>query len=141
VTRAMKYSLNGKRSLLLFTDIASQTLLGLVGHLKTHFPAMYRLYLIMKNRTEPPTKDELAITSGEKAMDAEAASLYLGQVEVASSVSLLSMFAKQSQENVVSEMPYNPSSISLTILPGKGFRRGDLQETLSRVGCHLRSAI
>jgi hypothetical protein len=95
----------------------------------------------MKNRTKPPTKDELAIASGEKAMDAEVASLYLGQVEVASSVSLLSMFAKQSQENVVSEMLYNPSSISLTILPGKGFRRGDLQETLSRVGCCLRSAI
>jgi hypothetical protein len=66
----------------------------------------------MKHRTEPPTKDELAIASGEKDMDAEAASLYLGQVEVASSVSLLSMFAKKSQESVVSKILFNPSLIS-----------------------------
>jgi len=66
----------------------------------------------MKHHTEPPTKDGLAIASGEKDMDAEAASLYLGQVEVASSVSLLSMFAKKSQESVVSKILFNPSLIS-----------------------------
>ncbi|KAF8126752.1 hypothetical protein EV363DRAFT_1524320, partial [Boletus edulis] len=43
VTRAMKYSVN-----------------GLVGHLKTHAQAMYRLYVILKDRTEPPTTDDLA---------------------------------------------------------------------------------
>lgn len=81
VTRAMKYSLN-----------------GLVGHLKTHFSAMHRLYLIMKDRTDPPTDEELAIASGKKVLDEKAAKSYLGRVK-APSANLVSMFAKQPQEN------------------------------------------
>jgi hypothetical protein len=104
VTRAMKHSLNGKRLLLLFTDIVShKPIVGLVGHLKTHFPAMYRLYIILKDRTDPPTDDELAIASAEKVLDTESANAYLGRVE-ATSANLLSMFAKQSQENAVSKI-------------------------------------
>ena len=100
----MKYSLNGKQPLLLFTDTVShKSLAGLVGHLKTHFPAMYRLYIILKDRTGPPTDDELAIASAEKVLDTEAANAYLGRVEAASA-NLLSLFAKQSQENVVSKI-------------------------------------
>jgi len=100
----MKYSLNGKQPLLLFTDLVSQkSIVGLVGHLKRHFPAMHRLYIILKNCTEPPTDDELAIASAEKVLDTEAANTYLGQVEAASA-NLLSMFAKQSQENMVSKI-------------------------------------
>ena len=113
VTRAIKYSLNGKRSLLLCANIvtqASSILVGLVGHLKTHFPAMYRLYLVLKDRTNPPTDEDLAIASRKKILDAETANSYLGQVEAASA-NLLSMFAKQSQEHAVSEILYSPSSI------------------------------
>ena len=100
----MKYSLNGKQLLLLFTDIVShKPIVGLVGHLKTQFPAMYRLYIILKDRTDPPTNDELAIASAEKVLDAGSANAYLGQVGVASA-NLLSMFAKQSQENAVSKI-------------------------------------
>jgi len=69
---------------------------------------MYRLYLILKDRTNSPTDEELAIASGKKVLDAEAADSYLGRVEVASA-NLRSMFAKQSQENAVSEIPYSPS--------------------------------
>jgi hypothetical protein len=69
--------------------------MGLVGHLKTHFPAMYRLYLILKDCTNPPTNEELAIASGKKVLDAEVADSYLRQVEVASA-NLCPMFAKQS---------------------------------------------
>jgi hypothetical protein len=105
VTRAMKYSLNGKQPLLLFTDVVSQkSIVGLVGHLKTHFPAQYRLYLILKDRTDPPTDEDLAIASGEKVLDAEAANAYLRRVEVAASANLLSMFAKQTQVNAVSRL-------------------------------------
>ena len=100
VTRAMKYSLNGTCPLLLFADIVSQSTVSLVGHLKTHFLAMYRLYNILKACTDPSTDEELAIASGEKVLDVEAADTYLGQVEVASA-NLLFMFAKQSQENVL----------------------------------------
>jgi hypothetical protein len=98
----MKYSLNSKQLLLLFTNIIShKSIAGLVGHIKTHFPTMYRLYIILKDWTKPPTDDKLAIASTEKVLDAEAANAYL--VEVASA-NLLSMFAKQSQENSVSKI-------------------------------------
>ena len=98
----MKYSLNSKQLLLLFTNIIfHKSIAGLVRHIKTHFPAMYRLYIILKDRTKPPTDDELAIASAEKVLDVEAANAYL--VEVASG-NLLSMFAKQSQENSVSKI-------------------------------------
>ena len=90
-------------ALSLFADIVSQSTVGLVGHLKTHFLAMYRLYNILKACIDPPTDEELAIVSGEKVLDAEAANAYLKQVEVASA-NLLSMFAKQSQENVASKI-------------------------------------
>jgi hypothetical protein len=83
----------------------SRILVGLVGHLKTHFPAIYRLYLRMKERTDPPTDEELAIASGKKVLDAKAANSYHGRVE-APSANLLSMFAKKSQENAVSEILY-----------------------------------
>lgn len=73
---------------------------------------MYRLYLIIKDRTDPPTDKELAIASGKKVLDAEAANSYLGSVEVASTANLLSMFAKQSQQNAVSKILYGSSSIS-----------------------------
>jgi hypothetical protein len=62
---------------------------------------MYRLYLVLKDRTNPPTEEELAIASAEKVLDAETANAYLGRVEVASA-NLLSIFAKQSLENAVS---------------------------------------
>jgi hypothetical protein len=62
---------------------------------------MYKLYIILKDQTEPPTDDELAIAFTEKVLDVEAANTYL--VEVASA-NLLSIFAKQSQENSVSKI-------------------------------------
>ena len=83
---------------------------GLVGHLKTHFLAMHRLYMILKDHTGSPTDKELAIVSRKKVLDVEAANSYLGQMEVASA-NLLSIFAKQSQENVVSEILYSSSLI------------------------------
>ena len=58
----------------------------------------------MKNRTDPPTDEELEIACGKRVLDTDAANSYLGQVEVASSANLLSIFAKQSQENAVSKV-------------------------------------
>jgi hypothetical protein len=65
---------------------------------------MYRLYIIMKNRTDPPTDEELKIACSKRVLDTDAANSYLGQVEVVSSANLLSIFVKQSQENVVSKV-------------------------------------
>ena len=98
----MKYSLNGDQPCLTFIHINSHmSNLGLISHLKTHFSTMHRLYLILKDQTDPPTNEELAIASGQKVLDLEAANAYLGSVEKALA-SLLSMFAKQAQENAVS---------------------------------------
>jgi len=98
----MKYSLNGKQPLLLFI-VSQKSIVGLVGHLKRHFPAMHRLYMVLKDHTEPLTDDELAKASTEKVLDTEVANAYLRRVEVASA-NLLSMFTKQSQENKVSKI-------------------------------------
>ena len=64
---------------------------------------MFRLYIIIKTRAEPPSDEELAIACGKKVLDTEAANSYLGHVDIASSANLLSMFAKQSQEKAVSK--------------------------------------
>ncbi|KAI9569898.1 hypothetical protein HD554DRAFT_2170888 [Boletus coccyginus] len=61
VTHAMKHNVN-----------------GLVGHLKGNFQAMYRLYIILKDRTKPSTPDDLAIASTTKVLDVEATNAYLG---------------------------------------------------------------
>ena len=64
---------------------------GLIGHLRTHFPTMFCLYLILKDCDAPPTVEEQEIASGRKA---DAVANYLGWVETASA-NILSMFAKQ----------------------------------------------
>ncbi|TFK33992.1 hypothetical protein BDQ12DRAFT_669813 [Crucibulum laeve] len=66
VTKAMKYSLN-----------------GLLGNLKTKFPAMYKLYLILKAHPTLPTEDEIAIASGKKVLNVEEASKYIMKLESA----------------------------------------------------------
>ena len=62
---------------------------------------MYSLYLILKDRKEHATGEELPIASGTKELDAETASVYLRQT---GSENLLSMFTKQSRENAVSQI-------------------------------------
>ena len=42
-----------------------------------HFPTMYRLHLVIKDHANPPTKEELAIASDKKVLDAQAANSYL----------------------------------------------------------------
>jgi hypothetical protein len=83
----MKFSLNGellstKSILLIFQRRA--LLPGLVGHLKNNFPTMFRLYEILKVRSDPPTQDELDIASAKKKLDDPAARAYVSQLEKAS---------------------------------------------------------
>jgi hypothetical protein len=54
---------------------------------------MHRLYLLLKDRTDPATDEELAIASAKKVLDVKTANTYLAQVETVSD-NLLSMFAK-----------------------------------------------
>ncbi|KAG2041342.1 hypothetical protein BDR03DRAFT_979344 [Suillus americanus] len=70
---------------------------GLIGHIKTHFPVMYRLYLYLKDRAEPPTEDEVAMASGKKILDPTQAAEYLLQLEKASS-NIVEAFNHQNQK-------------------------------------------
>ncbi|KAG2109096.1 hypothetical protein BD769DRAFT_1300481, partial [Suillus cothurnatus] len=84
----------GNRKILTITRAMKSSLNGLIGHLKTHFLPMYRLYLLLKSRKTPPTADELRIAQGEKVLDATTAAQYSVQLEQAS-VSIVDTFNKQ----------------------------------------------
>lgn len=95
----MQSSLNGKfvvLLLLLFYIMASIKLptIGLIGHIKVHFPAIYRLYLVLKGHKEPPTDDEIAIASGKKTTLPAKAAKYLVKLEK-TSATLVDVFAQQ----------------------------------------------
>lgn len=74
---------------------------GLTGHLKTHFPAMYRLFLLLKDRDEPPTDEEQAIAAGKKVLDPTKATEYLVRLEKALT-SIVDIFTQQHQHAAVS---------------------------------------
>jgi hypothetical protein len=76
---------------------------------------MYQLYLILKDRNSLPTDQEIKIASAKRVLDAEMASNYLGQVDV-TSTNLVSMFAKQLQENAVSEFSSSSTFITYHII-------------------------
>jgi hypothetical protein len=75
-------------------------LLGLINHLKTHFPSMYQLYLILKGREAPPTLDEIAIASGKKALDPKSEADYLRKLEDATE-NIQKAFAAQEAQAAV----------------------------------------
>jgi hypothetical protein len=61
---------------------------------------MYRLFLLLKDRNEPPTEDEIAIGAGKKVLDPTAANEYLVQLEKSSS-KLIDALHKQNERTVV----------------------------------------
>jgi len=102
ITQAMKSSLNG--NLLCFSMSFKMKLtlncVGLIGHLKNHFPPMYHLYLILKDRSEPPTEEEKAITSIKQMLDPSKATKYLEQLQRAST-GIIEAFKNQHQNVAV----------------------------------------
>jgi len=54
---------------------------GLINYLKTHFPAMFRMYCILKDRAKPPTPEEVAIASAKQVLDAKSESEYIQRLE------------------------------------------------------------
>jgi hypothetical protein len=101
VTRAMKYSLNGALKPFPRKTTAEPLLIGLVGHVKNNFPAMYRLYEVLKARPEPPTAEELDITSGRKKLDPSAAGEYILKLEKASE-NIIEALQRQAERATVS---------------------------------------
>ena len=60
--------------------------LGLIGHLKSHFPPLHQLFLYMKLRTEhPPTSEEIQFASGQKSFDPSIHAEYLQKLDVQTS--------------------------------------------------------
>ena len=57
------------------------THLGLTGHLKRHFPHMYRLYVSLTKRNTPPTVLELQLASGKAPLSPDDARAYIANLE------------------------------------------------------------
>jgi len=64
---------------------------------------MYRLYLILKDRSEPPTEEEKAIAAGKQVLDPSKATKYLEQLQRAST-SIVEAFKNQHQNVAVSSL-------------------------------------
>ena len=76
-----------------------ECLLGLIGHLK-HFPIMYRLYCVLKDRAEPPTTEEIGFASGKTVLDPKSDTEYLKKLEAATE-NIQKAFATQEANAVV----------------------------------------
>ena len=110
----MKSSLNGNFLCFSLSFEMKLTLncVGLIGHLKNHFPAMYRLYLILKDRSEPPTEEEKAIAAGKQMLDPSKATEYLEQLQRAST-GIIEAFKNQHQNATVCFCLFNQDGIRL----------------------------
>ena len=54
--------------------------------MKTHFPEMYRLYLILKARPQLPSQEEIDITSRKKIFDESGAANYLKKLKTTANI-------------------------------------------------------
>jgi len=102
ITRAMKSSLNGNIPIFALNFMLNLVIdyVGLMGHLKMHFPAMYWLYLILKDWGSPATEEEKAIATGQQVLDLSKTAEYIGQLERASA-SIVEVFKQQHQHTAV----------------------------------------
>lgn len=64
---------------------------------------LYRLYELLKARSDPPTQDELDIASGKKTINGTAARAYISQSEKASE-NIVHALQRQSVQAVVSSL-------------------------------------
>lgn len=64
---------------------------------------MYRLYLILKDRSEPPTEEEKAVAAGRQTLDPTKAAEYLEQLQRAST-GIVEAFKNQHQNAAVSSL-------------------------------------
>jgi hypothetical protein len=100
--QAMKSSLNGNIPIFFLNFMLNLVIdyVGLMGHLKKHFPAMYQLHLFLKDQGLPATEEKKAIAAGQQVLDLPKAAEYIGQLEGAS-VSIAEVFKQQHQHTEV----------------------------------------
>jgi hypothetical protein len=68
--------------------------------LKTHFPAMYHLHLILKGQDEPPMQEEKDIAASKKIVDPARAAEYLVKLKKALII-IVNLFNQQHQHAAV----------------------------------------
>ncbi|KAI3603582.1 transposase-like protein [Moniliophthora roreri] len=81
ITKAMKFSLN-----------------GLTGHLSSKFPSMYKFYKYLQDRGTELSEKELKIARGEKELNPEAMTKFLGKLD-AEVNTILKAFKHQTLKN------------------------------------------
>ena len=82
ITKNMKFSLNGMFKFVIYISVDHLTRCqGLIGHLKTLFPHMYQLYLVLKGHNMPPTPDEILYASGKKQYDSSTHANYIKRLD------------------------------------------------------------
>jgi hypothetical protein len=75
-------------------------LIGLIGHLQSHFKPLFNLYTALKGRNTPPSADEIAFASGSKEFTGQDQAEYLKAIEVRAST-LASAFLRQEHTAMV----------------------------------------
>lgn len=66
---------------------------------------MYQLYLILKDRDEPPTPEEVDIATAKQQLDGKAEAEYLRKLEEKSSENIKKAFQDQKARAIVSGNP------------------------------------
>ncbi|SJK99091.1 uncharacterized protein ARMOST_02377 [Armillaria ostoyae] len=93
---------HGNRKVLTITKAMKGSLNGLVGHLKTCSAPMYRMFSALRAHLDKSPnaailQDEIEIANGSKKLDAQAAEMYLKQME-SESENIIHAFKKQSMD-------------------------------------------
>ena len=83
---------------------------------------MYQLYCVLKDREEPPTPDEIAITSGKKQLDGRTEAEYLKRLEKASE-NIKKAFEDQQAQAAVSDSIFLTRTPHWLINRGRGTRK------------------
>lgn len=121
ITRKMKYSLNGECSVAQ-TDMRSLLPVGLISNLRTVSAPMYRLYVVMKERSPNQiTAEEISVASGKKILDPGAVSEFLHKLESANTT-IQTAFERQVKAAAVSHLFLQPV-IKLTFQRDRGIKK------------------
>ena len=91
---------------------------------------MYCLYLLLKDRDEPVTEEEMDIAAGKKTIDPAQAADYLVKLEKAST-SIVNLFNQQHQATTVWFLHWRMQSYSLLLLQEQNWDQGHFEQLLA----------
>jgi hypothetical protein len=76
----MKWSLNSK-FVFIYTCSRFRSSAGLIGHLKSKFPHLYKYYIILKSKKTPITGDEIKMAEGTIEFDVAMVDGFFARIE------------------------------------------------------------